>query len=127
MPDAMPWAEMKKDGTFGGFNHIDFWKTVTRDTNFHEGAFAPLKSLAGMLLATPAGESVDEFCFSSSQRTLSKDRNALSGPKVEQITVIRMFIRNLGLTPLEFERWLKQMSADHAEQNDAQKAAEHFE
>jgi hypothetical protein len=127
MPVAMPWAEMKKDGTFGGFNHIDFWKTVTRDTNFHEGAFAPLKSLAGMLLAAPAGESVDEFCFSSSQRTLSKDRNALSGPKVEQITVIRMFIRNLGLTPLEFERWLKQMSAEYAEQKDAQKVAERFE
>jgi hypothetical protein len=38
MPDAMPWAEMKKDGTFGGFNHNDFWKMVT---NFHDGAFAP--------------------------------------------------------------------------------------
>jgi hypothetical protein len=38
-----------------------------------------------------------------------------------------MFIRNLGLTPLEFERWLKQMSAEHAEQKEAQKAAERFE
>jgi hypothetical protein len=96
MPDAMPWAEMKKDGTFGGFNHIDFWKTVTKD-EFSWWGLRTVEKFGWHASGCSCGESIDEFCFSSSQRTLSKDRNALSGPKVEQITVIRMFIRNLGL------------------------------
>jgi hypothetical protein len=84
----------------------------SQKTNFRDGAFAPLKSLAGMLLAAPAGESIDEFCFSSSQRTLSKDRNALSGPKVEQITVIRCSFEILA-SP----RWNSRGGSNRCQQN----------
>ena len=69
-----------------------------------------------MLLATPAGESVDEFSFSSSQRTLSKERSSLLATNVEQITVVRMFIRSFGLTFKHVDDWMgKQLAEEAAE------------
>ena len=62
--------------------------------------------MASMVLAVPAGESVDEFTFSSTQRTFTVDRNSLSPSQLEQITVVRMFIRNFGWSPTDLAVWL---------------------
>ena len=126
MPARMPWSDLKKDGTFNGFNHLGFWKNVAQDREFHDGDFIHLRHLSAMLLAAPAGESIDEFCFSSSQRTLSTDRNSLSSPKVEQITIIRMFIRNFGFTPRELHKWFNSKKMEHDRQTQARGIEDRF-
>ena len=65
-----------------------------------------LLPVASMLLALPAGESVDEFVFSSSGRTHTKDRNRMSPARLEQITVLVMFIRNFGWSLDKFHAWV---------------------
>ncbi len=58
--------------------------------------FAPLLDVAAMMLCHPAGESFDEFSFSSAGGTLTKLRNSMGPLRVEQCTVIRMYIRQFG-------------------------------
>jgi hypothetical protein len=60
-----------------------------------------------MLLAMPAGESYDECVFSASGRVLTKDKNALSPLRLEQIVVIVMFIRNFGWSHTQLNEWMK--------------------
>lgn len=51
--------------------------------------------LVPVAAAFPAGEAVDEFTFSSSGLTFSKGRASMDPLTLEQVTVIRMFIRNM--------------------------------
>ena len=66
---------------------------------------------AAMFLAHPAGESFDEFAFSSAGATLTKARNGLSPVHVEMITVIRMFIRQYGISPSQLQAWVEAAKA----------------
>jgi hypothetical protein len=48
------------------------------------------------------------FVFSASGRVLTRDRNALSPLRLEQITVLVMFIRNFGWSQSEMMAWLRE-------------------
>ena len=72
-----------------------------------------------MLLAQPAGESVDEFAFSSSGMTLTKERTCLAQMTVEMLTVIRMYIRNFSWTPGAIDAWVRSHSAEAGQANPA--------
>jgi hypothetical protein len=60
-----------------------------------------------MVIALPAGESHDEFVFSTTGRIFSKDRNAMSAARLEQITVIVMFIQNFGWSHSKLDAWVQ--------------------
>jgi len=94
---------------------LEFWQAIANNRELSPNEFGGsfLLPVASMLLALPAGESVDEFTFSSSQRTLTKDRNSLSTAHVEQITVIRMFIRNWGWSPAQLASWIDEAQKEH--------------
>ena len=112
LPDDIQWKDLECDGSLNGFSHMSFWRNVVTVPTGDHVWLNSLAPLAAMLLAVPAGESVDEFSFSSSQRTLSKERNSLLPTNLEQITVIRMFIRSFGLTPKLVDEWMaKQLAA----------------
>lgn len=98
------WDELQQNGKFRGVSHLDYWHTVAEGKDRKVGN---LVGCAAMLLTLPAGESIDEGSFSSSQRTLSKERSTLLPVTVEQITIIRMFIRSFGLTPNHVDSWIK--------------------
>jgi hypothetical protein len=66
---------------------------------------------------------VDEFSFSLSQRTLTKERNSLKGVTVEMITVVRMFIRSSGIHPEKLVEWIQQAKEEAKQQEDDQDAA----
>ena len=74
-----------------------------------------------MVLALPAGESVDEFTFSSTQRTLTAARNSLSPTHLEQITVVRMFIRNFGWSPQDLGVWLERARDEYDKEQSEKK------
>ena len=111
---VIDWKALHK-GACLGVSHLDFWAAVIRQDERMQGKDEKIRlkrcsdalPVAAMLLAIPAGESVDEFSFSSSQRTLSKERNSLLPVNVEQITVIRMFIRSFGLSPMQLDDWMR--------------------
>jgi hypothetical protein len=63
---------------FAGYSGLAFWKSVCSKTDPHANYLAFLVKVASMLFPQPAGESVDEMTFSSSQRTLSKERSTMS-------------------------------------------------
>lgn len=102
-------AVLKDGGYYAGQRPLEFWQAVASSREMGQNEFGGsfLLPVASMVLALPAGESVDEFTFSSSQRTLTKDRNSLSAAHIEQITVIRMFIRNLGWSPSQLGDWIE--------------------
>ena len=113
---SLNWDELSKMGTFRGYSHLGFWKDV-RDGNVDSShRLSPLLPVASMLLAVPAGEAIDEFSFSSSQRTLTKERNALLGESVEMVTVIRMFIRRNGIHPQDMMDWIQRAKAEGRKQ-----------
>jgi len=66
---------------------------------------------AAMLLAQPAGESIDESTFSSVGATIRKDRSRLAPMKIEQITIIRVFIRNFKWNPQNLHEWFEKQIA----------------
>jgi hypothetical protein len=68
-----------------------------------------LVPVAAMLLAVPAGESRDEFVFSDTGRTFTKDRNLLSPLNLEMVTVITMFIKNFGWSQVEVAAWFSRL------------------
>ncbi len=109
MPDVV-LALLKDGGFYAGYRPLEFWQAIANNremiANEFGGSF--LLPVVSMVLALPAGESVDEFTFSSSQRTVTKDRNRLSPTHIEQITVIRMFIRNFGWSPTQLGVWLEE-------------------
>jgi hypothetical protein len=110
VPDSMPsvvTAQLKVSGSFAGVDPLMFWKEIAGDrTNANKFGGSFLLPVASMVLALPAGESVEEFTFSSTQRTLTALRNSLSPTHLEQITVVRMFIRNFGWSPQDLAVWL---------------------
>ena len=67
-----------------------------------------LVPVAAMLLAMPAGESQDEFVFSMTDRIYSDDRSTLSPVRLEQITVITMFIKNFKWSQHKLNQWVKE-------------------
>lgn len=117
------WAPLWESGTFGGESALEFWRSVAEREHPFEGSLGRLLPVASMLLAIPAGESVDEFSFSSSQRTLTKERNSLKGVTVEMITVVRMFIRTSGIHPDKLVEWIQQAKEEAKQQEDDQDAA----
>lgn len=66
-----------------------------------------LVPVAAMLLALPAGESHDEFVFSAAGRIFSDDRNAMSPTRLEQVTIIVMFLRNEGWSHEKLNKWVQ--------------------
>jgi hypothetical protein len=98
------FSMLKKSGLYG----TSFWRGVAHETG---SPFHTLLPLAAMLLALPAGESHNEFVFSASGRVLTRDRNSLSPLRLEQITVLVMFIRNFGWSHAEMMDWLRQSLA----------------
>ena len=116
-------AELKLSGSFAGCDPLVFWKEVAvGQTNAKKfGGSAYLLPVASMVLALPAGESVDEFTFSSTQRTLTAARSTLSPTHLEQITVVRMFIRNFGWSPQDVALWLGKAREEHDKEQSEKK------
>lgn len=101
-------------GDYGGHRAIEFWQLVTKGA--HGSGLEYLRNLlpvAAMLLASPAGESQDEFVFSTTGRVFTDDRNSLSPVRLEQITVITMFIKNFKWSQHKLNQWVKQALQQH--------------
>jgi hypothetical protein len=103
------FEELKKSGTYGSTDALSFWRTIGKDVG---NPMASLIPVASMLLALPAGESHNEFVFSSSGRVYTRDRNSLSPMRLEQVTVIVMFIRNFGWSQRQLMEWVKKAMAE---------------
>jgi hypothetical protein len=71
-----------------------------------------------MLGSMPAGESIEEVTFSSTDATMQKNRASLGVSRIEQITVIRMFIRRQKWHPAEFANFLNEMKAKKDQKHD---------
>jgi hypothetical protein len=95
---------LKKTGLYGMTDAMSYWRSVANGTG---NPFHSLLPLAAMLLALPAGESHNEFVFSTSGRVFARDRNALSHWRLEQVTVLVMFIRNFGWSHSQMMTWLQ--------------------
>jgi hypothetical protein len=98
------FAMLKKSGLYGTTDAMSFWRSIANETG---NPFQSLLPVAAMLLALPAGESHNEFVFSASGRVLTRDRNQLSHVRLEQITVLVMFIRNFGWSHTQMMSWLR--------------------
>jgi len=109
---------LKESGEFGGYSHMAFWKSVVNGTHVDSGILSLLLPIASMELAVPAGESVDEFCFSSSGNTFTKFRSCMSAHVLEQISVVRMFIRNQGwpcTSPTDLTKFIALIKSEEVE------------
>ena len=101
----MEWDELF-NGKVVGVCALAFWAEVQKANATSDVKLKELQSLApvaAMLLAQPAGESVDDVAFSSSGGTLTKERCNLNPSQVEMITVVRMYIRTFGWEPKEID------------------------
>ncbi len=81
-------------GSFYGFNHMEFWRSVATNQMPQSRHLQSLVPIAAMLLAVPAAEAVDEFAFSSAGSILTKGRVSMLPQTLEQVTVIRRFIQS---------------------------------
>lgn len=99
-------AQLKIDGTFWGENHMRFWQGIATKELEHGERYAPLLKVASMLLALPASEAVDESAFSGTGMTLSFHRASMGPTRLEQVTVIRSYIRQCGFEPLDIQRFI---------------------
>jgi len=112
-PNVFPWKDLNKNGLINEFSHMEFWKDVAlKGINFNKGKCAHILKAASMILAQPAGESIDESTFSSVGNTMRKDRLSLTSMKIEQITIIRMFIRNFKWEPITLHQWFETQMAN---------------
>ncbi len=100
---------LKEKGVYGQTDAISYWRSIGQEVG---NPFASLIPIASMLLALPAGESHDEFVFSSSGRVFSRDRNSMSPMRLEQVTVLVMFIRNFGWSQKQMMTWLSKALAE---------------
>ena len=100
---------LKANGVYGQTDAMSFWKGIGKEVG---NPFASLIPVAAMLLALPAGESHDEFVFSCSGRIYSRDRNSMSPLRLEQVTVLVMFIRNFGWSQQQLMAWLTKAKAE---------------
>ncbi len=109
LPNILPWKTLNATGSINGYSHLEFWQEVAvSGIKFRNGKYSHLLKAASMLLAQPSGESIDESTFSSVGNTMRKDRSNLSPMKIEQITVIRMFIRNFKWDPHKLHQWFEE-------------------
>ena len=106
-------SSLKESGSYFGVSHMSFWRGVVwTDPKTNKKAtpnaefLGSLAGVASMLLALPAAEAVDEFAFSSSGATFTKGRASMAPPTLEQVTVIRMYIRNRGFRMTDVQRFL---------------------
>jgi hypothetical protein len=102
------FTKLKEDGIYGLTDAMSYWKGIGLDIG---NPMASLLPIASMLLALPAGESHNEFVFSSSGRVYTRDRNAMSPMRLEQVTVLVMFIRNFGWSQSQLMKWLEKALA----------------
>jgi hypothetical protein len=106
LPDQLPWQSLFEKGEINGYSHMDFWKQVVTVNKFG-GKCSHLIQVAAMLLAHPAGESIDESAFSGVGSTMRKDRSRLSPHRIEQISIIRSYIRNFKWNPQKLQEWME--------------------
>jgi len=97
-------SELMCGGEVAGQSALTYWESVVKERGH---VFTCLLPIASMWLALPSGESCDEFVFSASGRAYTKDRNALSPVRLEQISVIVMYIRNFGWSQHKMMEWFK--------------------
>jgi hypothetical protein len=102
------------EGEIGQVSALSYWRSVVSQIGH---AWTHLVNVASMLLALPAGESRDEFVFSTSGRAFTKDRNSLSPMRLEQITVIVMFIRNNGWSQSKMDHWVAKAISESKKQD----------
>jgi hypothetical protein len=105
--------DLKSSGTYFGVSHMLFWQSVVLKKHPKHDKLSHLVPVASMLLAQPSGESVDEFAFSSACRTLTCDRNSLVPTTVEQITIIRMFVKEFNWSHLELDKYVQEALEQH--------------
>jgi len=106
--DKLDLSSLQDSGKFNGVNPMEFWKSVVDKKHRLAMELAYLVPTAAMLLSLPAGEAIDESTFSSTGRTLTKDRASLNANTIELITVIRMFIDRFGISLNDFNEWVLQ-------------------
>jgi hypothetical protein len=106
LPDQLPWKTLFDNGKINEYSHMDFWKGIAQDNKF-SGKWEHLIQVAAMLLAHPAGESIDESAFSGVGSTMRKDRSRLSPHRIEQISIIRSYIRNFKWNPQKLQEWME--------------------
>jgi hypothetical protein len=99
---------LKENGVYGETDAISYWKGIGQDVG---NPLAALLPIASMLLALPAGKSQNEFVFLSSGRVLMRDCNSMSPMRLEQVTVLVMFICNFGWSQQKLIGWLKKALA----------------
>ena len=105
--------EIAKDGTYWGQNHMSFWKSVALGVNEDATYLAAMVPGVSMMLAAPASEAVDETVFSSTGGTFTKARSALGPHTLEQMTVIRMYVRRYGYTPYDLTHFITSARLAH--------------
>lgn len=103
LPEFPGFSSLMEGGVYGTCSALGYWKKVALSPAHHYSSLLPI---ASMLLALPAGESHDEFVFSASGRIYSNDRNALSPPRLEQLTILVMFIRNFSWSHHDLNKWV---------------------
>ncbi len=94
---------------YGQTDALSYWKGIRKDVGNPISSLIPV---ASMLLALPAGESHNEFVFSASGQIFTKDRNSMSPMRLEQVTVLDMFIRNFGWSQRKLLDWLHKALAE---------------
>lgn len=96
-------------GEYGGVSALPFWKGIIglQSTSEPLAYLTILVPVAAMLLALPAGESHDEYVFSAAGRIYSDDRNAMSPARLEQLTVIVMYLRSGGWSQEKLNKWVQ--------------------
>jgi hypothetical protein len=94
-------------GIYRGVQPLSWWRETTKEPATQWTA--QLSSVAAMMLSLPAGESHDEFVFSDTGRTFVKGRDRMSPDRLEQLTMITMFIRNFGWSPHKLSEWVTAM------------------
>jgi hypothetical protein len=121
---ALPEVQLKKlmeIGAYMGINALKFWRDVQFASSGVPSKYVHLVPVAGMMLALPAGESIDEVAFSSSKGTLVDNRSAMSPVVLEQITVTRMAVQNFGWSAQQFGGFVDKLKKEAEIEEKAQK------
>ena len=115
-PGVVDCKAIAAEGVYNGFSLLQFWRSVLGldepleiaiqlfGTKLHH--LRNLVRVCSMLAAVPASEAVDEGVFSSTGNALTKLRNCLSPTTLEQVTVVRMYIRKFGGSPNDIQMWM---------------------
>ena len=100
---------MQGVGDFGDFNHMEFWKQVALSPPHEDIELKGLLCVASMFLAVPGAEAADERTFSSTGGTLTKFRTQLLSATIEQLTVVRMYVKRCGISLIEFDEQIQEL------------------